>query len=287
MLYSLMELEFGMQRHQRVRHGSKLGCAGLRRHMLLTRDLSPWGAISSNVVTGGPLDEPALRGGGATARMPDSDATPKSVTAVADSAASESGTPKPTDAATGQSENAPQTAAARLGGARGQESPGSRVDAESLVNRVENAIRAARSNGGALRIRLNPPELGSLQIEVSTRGGMFTARLEVQTSAARQAILENIAQLKDALAQSGTPLDKIEVHLAENESEEGRFGKNGDREQAEHDLEHGDPDRPSNSQADVDLQESPDDSEQDAINRPRSPRGLQQQLPMDQLDIQV
>jgi len=97
------------------------------------------------------------------------------------------------------------------------------VNPTDLADRVSNAIRLSHQNGRQLRIRLHPPELGALQIEISARDGVLTARLEVQTPSTRQVILENMSLLRDALSQNGMAVERISVQLAhENWNDDGQ-----------------------------------------------------------------
>jgi flagellar hook-length control protein FliK len=86
----------------------------------------------------------------------------------------------------------------------------------TFVDRVSEATQLATQTGRPLRVRLSPPELGSMQIEVAVRNGVMTARLEVQTPAAQQTMLEQISSLREALAQNGSTIDRIEVVLDES-----------------------------------------------------------------------
>jgi flagellar hook-length control protein FliK len=82
---------------------------------------------------------------------------------------------------------------------------------QELVDRVTNSLRTSFDTGGEMRVRLEPPELGRVQVEVSAGNGEVTARLEVQTPSARQTLLDNISMLHDAIAQTGATVNRIDV----------------------------------------------------------------------------
>lgn len=82
-----------------------------------------------------------------------------------------------------------------------------------FAERVMNAVRGAAEQNRPFRVHLNPPELGSLQVEITQRDGVYSARLEVQTSSAQQALLDHIGHLKESLQHSGIRLDRIDVQL--------------------------------------------------------------------------
>lgn len=63
-------------------------------------------------------------------------------------------------------------------------------------------------------MRLEPPSLGKIQIDVQTDSGGISARLEVQTPAARQTLLDNISLLHDAIGQTGATVNRIDIEVA-------------------------------------------------------------------------
>jgi len=74
-----------------------------------------------------------------------------------------------------------------------------------------DAVSAVAESGRELSIRLAPPELGPVLIEVHAEHGVITARLETHTDAARQVLSERLPQLHEALAQRGAVVDRVEV----------------------------------------------------------------------------
>jgi flagellar hook-length control protein FliK len=86
---------------------------------------------------------------------------------------------------------------------------------QELVDRVENNLRTGFDTGGEMRVRLEPPALGKVQVEVTAASNGVTARLEVQTSAAQQTLLDNISMLHTAIAtaiaQTGATVAHVEV----------------------------------------------------------------------------
>ena len=97
------------------------------------------------------------------------------------------------------------------------------TDAERthLLEHVAQGIGFSNQSGQEIRIHVRPPELGSLQIDVSVKDGALSARLEAQTSAAQQILQDNLPELKEALAQQGLTVDRIEVRLADPSANSG------------------------------------------------------------------
>ena len=101
------------------------------------------------------------------------------------------------------------------GEAAGGERAGSLSHAERarLVQRVTRAVTTAHERGGDLKIRLSPPELGSLKLQVKLTDGVLSARLEAETPQARQVIAESLPQLRERLAEQNIRVERFDVDL--------------------------------------------------------------------------
>jgi len=82
-----------------------------------------------------------------------------------------------------------------------------------FVQRVAGAIEAARSRDGQVRLRLSPPELGSLKLEVKVEDGVLRARIETENAIAKTALVENFPALRDRLAEQGIRIEQFEVDV--------------------------------------------------------------------------
>jgi flagellar hook-length control protein FliK len=87
------------------------------------------------------------------------------------------------------------------------------VERARFVGRVEGAIRAAGARDGRISVRLSPPELGALRIELNMHQGVMTARVEADTMAARNLLLDNLPALRDRLAQQDVRIDRFDVDV--------------------------------------------------------------------------
>lgn len=92
------------------------------------------------------------------------------------------------------------------------------VDANRFLQRVARAFQAADERGGEVRLRLSPPELGALRLEVTVREGVLTARVETETSSARTILLDNLPQLRERLAEQGMKIEKFDVDVSGRQS---------------------------------------------------------------------
>jgi len=119
--------------------------------------------------------------------------------------------------------------------ARGGERPADNIqlnnaDQMRFVDRVARAFRAAEGRQGVVRLRLSPPELGSLRLEIKVQGGALAARLEADTSMARSLLMENLPVLRERLAEQGIRIEQFDVELLDRR-EGGQFGGLQQREQ--------------------------------------------------------
>ncbi len=89
----------------------------------------------------------------------------------------------------------------------------SQADRVRFVTRVEQAFQDLDGQGGSVRLRLSPPELGSLRIEINVTKGEMTARVEAETPAARNLLLDNLPALRERLAQHDIKIQRFDVDL--------------------------------------------------------------------------
>lgn len=95
---------------------------------------------------------------------------------------------------------------------------GPRVDPQRFVSRVTRAFQAAEQRGGSVQLRLAPPELGALRIELNMQNGTLNAKLETETAAAKNVLLDNLPALRDRLAAQDIRVDKFEVDVRQQNS---------------------------------------------------------------------
>lgn len=108
----------------------------------------------------------------------------------------------------------------RSSSARETESVGQRTEPEAptdesqharFVQRVVRAFESAADRGGHVRLRLHPPELGALRLELTVRDGQMHARLETETEAARNLLLDHLPELKERLASHQIRVERFDV----------------------------------------------------------------------------
>jgi flagellar hook-length control protein FliK len=154
------------------------------------------------------------------------------------------------------------------------------VTRAEFANRLADSVHVAAQNGRTLRIRLHPPELGALQIEVSLRDGVVTARLEVQTAGAQQTILDSMSHLRDALAQHGTGVERIDVQLAPAVQDDGQAGLRDDSDGRQFTEQHERHDDPSERDG------APEDDERQR-SEAKSERSPAHTAYADRIDVEI
>jgi len=92
------------------------------------------------------------------------------------------------------------------------------VDRVRFVQRVARAFEAINGRNGTVRMKLHPPELGSLRVEIQVERGVMTARMEAESNAARNLILDNLPMLRDRLAQQDIKVQQFSVDLMDQSS---------------------------------------------------------------------
>jgi flagellar hook-length control protein FliK len=87
------------------------------------------------------------------------------------------------------------------------------IDPARFVSRVARALETAQERGGPLNLRLSPPELGAMRLQLEVKQGVMTAKVETDTAAARQALLDNLPALRERLADHNVRIDRFDVDV--------------------------------------------------------------------------
>lgn len=89
--------------------------------------------------------------------------------------------------------------------------------------RVESALQeAAKSKDGkTISLRLDPPNLGTVKVDVSMREGGLHARINVESQAVNSMLRDNAHELQAALRKLGLNVDRVTVSVTHSAQEEG------------------------------------------------------------------
>lgn len=84
--------------------------------------------------------------------------------------------------------------------------------AETNHDKIVTSLRStAFDKGGIMEIRLDPPELGALQVSVKMQDGVMTASFLTSNDEATRLLSHSLGQLKHVLESAGVTVDKLQV----------------------------------------------------------------------------
>ena len=89
------------------------------------------------------------------------------------------------------------------------------INQTRFVDRVARAFRTTEGQGGTIKLRLHPPELGVLQVQLKVQGSVLTAKLEAETPAARALLVDSLPVLRERLAEQGIRIEQFDIDLME------------------------------------------------------------------------
>lgn len=84
-----------------------------------------------------------------------------------------------------------------------------------LLQRVTRAFRIAQARDGEIRLRLSPPQLGAIKLEMKLNDSKMDARITTETESARAALIESLPALRDRLSEHGFQIESFEIELGE------------------------------------------------------------------------
>jgi flagellar hook-length control protein FliK len=87
-----------------------------------------------------------------------------------------------------------------------------RDNVDRVVGSVQSQVNA--SGNGSMRVRLDPPELGALDVAVKMLDGKMTASFTTSNDQATQLLSHSLNNLKTSLENAGIAVDRIEVRQA-------------------------------------------------------------------------
>jgi len=88
-----------------------------------------------------------------------------------------------------------------------------------VIQRIARSFNRISSEGGSINLRLHPEHLGSVSVQVRIEGRSLSARLSTETTAARDAIMQDLPALRQRLADQGFDVTKFQVDVAGNGSD--------------------------------------------------------------------
>ena len=110
-----------------------------------------------------------------------------------------------------------------------------RADTQDIMRQIMDYMRVqVKPDTSSLEMQLHPESLGSLHVQVASRGGVVTASFIAQNETVKAALESQIVQLRENFEQQGVKVEAIEVtvesHAFERNLDQGR-GQGSTQEQ--------------------------------------------------------
>lgn len=108
--------------------------------------------------------------------------------------------------------------------------PYSGVNTTEIINQIVEQTKVSVSSGEtSVQMQLNPENLGRVYLNISMKEGSLNAQFSVTSEIVRQALENQMSELRENLIQAGVKVDAIEVtvssHEFERNLEQGQFGQ--------------------------------------------------------------
>lgn len=101
-----------------------------------------------------------------------------------------------------------------------------------FLQRVSKAFaNAEQRGGGPIQIRLSPPELGRMRIELQVENGQMRALIQTETSQAQAALVDSLPALKERLQEWSIDIQQFDVDVS-GQSFDSRANNEQQEEQA-------------------------------------------------------
>jgi len=98
------------------------------------------------------------------------------------------------------------------------------IAATDIISRVAAEIKeSAATDGGRIKITLNPPSLGRLEMDVIVRNGKVEVVLVANNKDVQNTLNSNIEQLKGSLQNQGLTIERCDVFMQDKNEEFNRF----------------------------------------------------------------
>ncbi|HEX2972501.1 MAG TPA: flagellar hook-length control protein FliK [Tepidisphaeraceae bacterium] len=88
-------------------------------------------------------------------------------------------------------------------------------------------------DGGTMQIRLDPPELGAMQVRVEMRDGVLTASFQTANDDATRLLSHSLHQLRTSLESQGVSVERLHVEQVPREKLAGGMSEDGQQQQAQ------------------------------------------------------
>ncbi len=106
-----------------------------------------------------------------------------------------------------------------------ESSPSDDINQARLARGLRTALN---QQGGAVTLRLTPPEMGTVRIQMQLQGAAVSAQFHAESDAARSMLQQQLGQLRTALESQGLTVDRLGVQSM-NQGNASSFGQTQDQ----------------------------------------------------------
>lgn len=106
---------------------------------------------------------------------------------------------------------------------------------ENILRQLADMVKIVKNeNLTEMELQLHPASLGTVNVSLTTKGGVVTAQFTTQNEAVKTAIEAQVSQLQANLEEQGVKVEAVEVSVASHEMERNldKDGR-GEQQQAE------------------------------------------------------
>ncbi|MBL4700435.1 MAG: flagellar hook-length control protein FliK [Phycisphaeraceae bacterium] len=101
------------------------------------------------------------------------------------------------------------------------------------IARVSRALQnATQQKGGTITIRMMPPELGHVRVDIQMHGGKVSASFQTEHQSVQSLMSRELNQLRQALEKQGFTVDKLEVNQRPASSNASNSSQNESQQQS-------------------------------------------------------
>lgn len=90
------------------------------------------------------------------------------------------------------------------------------ADRARLIHRIAKAFTKMGTDGGQIRMKMHPEDLGGVLLEMQVRGRTVEARVTVDSEAARGLLQQQLSELRQRLEGQGLTVEKLEIALRDD-----------------------------------------------------------------------
>lgn len=111
------------------------------------------------------------------------------------------------------------------------------ADTQNIMRQIMDYMKInLKADMSTMEMQLHPASLGTLQVQVASKGGVVTANFITQNEAVKAALESQMVQLQEQFEEQGVKVEAIEVtvstHQFEQNLEQGRRGSGQEQEPA-------------------------------------------------------